>query len=155
MTVLAAVRPDAWNLPLFLHVLGAMVLVGAITLGILSLATAGRNGSELTLRLGFRALAWAGLPAWVVMYAGAIWIETKEGYDKPGAATPSWIGIGHIAAEGGLLLLLVATALANLALRRAVRGAPEGSHARVAGALVALVLIGYVVAIWAMTTKPA
>ena len=26
--MLAAIRPDSWNLPLFLHVLGAMVLAG-------------------------------------------------------------------------------------------------------------------------------
>ena len=29
MSVLAAIRPDSVNLPLFLHVLGAMLLVGA------------------------------------------------------------------------------------------------------------------------------
>jgi hypothetical protein len=154
VSVLAIVRPDDWNLPLLLHVLGAMVLVGAITLGVLSLVAAWRSGSEVTIRLGFRALVWAGLPAWVVMYAGAIWIESKEGFDKSGVTAPSWIGIGHIAAEGGLLLLLVAALLANLALRRAGRGAARGSLDRVAGALVVVVLIGYVVAVWAMTTKP-
>ena len=30
MTLLAAIRPDSWNYALFLHVLGAMVLVGAL-----------------------------------------------------------------------------------------------------------------------------
>jgi hypothetical protein len=154
VTVLAVVRPDAWNLPLLLHVLGAMVLVGAITLGVLSLATAWRSGSAATLRLGVRALLWAGLPAWVVMYAGALWTASKEGYEQSGAPSPSWIGIGHITAEGGLLLLLVATLLAHLAVRRAARGTGRGSLDRVAGVLVAIVLIGYLVAIWAMTTKP-
>ena len=28
--MLAAVRPNAWDLPLFLHVAGAMTLVGAL-----------------------------------------------------------------------------------------------------------------------------
>lgn len=154
MSVLAVVRPDSWNLPLTLHVLGAMVLVGAITLGVLALVAAWRSGSELTIRLGFRALAWAGLPAWVVMFAAALWIESKEGYDKPGATAPSWIGIGHVTAEGGLLVLLIATVLANLAMRRARRGGASGLG-RWSGALVAIVLIGYLVAIWAMTTKPA
>ena len=28
MSVLAAIRPDSWNFPLLLHVLGAMILVG-------------------------------------------------------------------------------------------------------------------------------
>ena len=153
--MLAVVRPEAWNLPLLLHVLGAMVLVGALTLGILALVAAWRSGSEMTIRLGFRALLWAGVPAWIVMYAGAIWIGNKEGFDKSGVTSPGWIDIGHIAAEGGLLLLLVAALLANLALRRAGRGAARGSLDRVAGALVVVVLIGYVVAIWAMTAKPA
>lgn len=154
MTVLALVRPDGWNFPLLLHVFGAMVLVGAITLGVLMLVAAWRSGSEMTIRLGFRALAWAGLPAWVVMYGGALWIESKEGFDKSGVTSPSWINIGHITAEGGLLLLLIATLLANLAVRRAGRDAARGPLDRFAGALVAVVLIGYLVAIWAMTAKP-
>jgi hypothetical protein len=154
VSVLAVVRPDSWNFPLLLHLLGAMVLVGAVTLGVLSLVLAWRSSSEVAIRLGFRALAWAGFPAWIVMYAGALWLESKEGFDKSGVPTPSWIGIGHIAAEGGLLLLLIATLLANLALRRAKRGADGSGFERFAGGLVIVVLIGYVVAIWAMTTKP-
>ena len=31
MSVLAQVRPDSWNFPLFLHVGGAMILVGAVS----------------------------------------------------------------------------------------------------------------------------
>jgi hypothetical protein len=125
-----------------------------VTLGVFSLVVAWRSRSETPIRLGFRALAWVGLPAWVLMYGGALWIESKEGYDKSGVATPSWIGIGHITAEGGLLLLLIGMLLANLALRRARRGADGSPLQRVAGVLVSVVLIGYVVAIWAMTTKP-
>jgi hypothetical protein len=89
------------------------------------------------------------------MYGGAIWIENKEGFDESGVTSPSWIDIGHITAEGGLLLLLIATLLANLALRRARRGADGSAFERFAGGLVTVVLIGYVVAIWAMTTKPS
>ena len=33
MTLLGAIRPDDWDLPLFLHILGAMTLVGALVLG--------------------------------------------------------------------------------------------------------------------------
>ena len=33
MSVIASIRPDSWNFPLFLHVLGAMVLVGAAAIG--------------------------------------------------------------------------------------------------------------------------
>jgi hypothetical protein len=155
VSVLAVVRPDSLNAPLLLHLLGAMVLVGAVTLGVVSLMLAWRGSSEATLQLGLRALAWAGLPAWVLMYGGAIWLENKEGFDESGVTSPSWIGIGHITAEGGLLLLLISTLLANLALRRARRGAGGSAHQRFAGGLVTVVLIGYVIAIWAMTTKPS
>ena len=34
--VLASIRPDSWNFPLFLHVLGAMVLVGAVTAAVVA-----------------------------------------------------------------------------------------------------------------------
>ena len=40
MTVLALIRPDSWEFPLFLHVLGAMVLVGGLLTGASSLASA-------------------------------------------------------------------------------------------------------------------
>ena len=32
MSVLAVIRPDSWFWPLFLHIAGAMVLVGALML---------------------------------------------------------------------------------------------------------------------------
>lgn len=42
--MLAVVRPDSWNLPLFLHVLGAMVLVGTLaTAAVALLASSGRT----------------------------------------------------------------------------------------------------------------
>ena len=31
--VLASIRPDSWNFPLFLHVAGAAVFFGALTVG--------------------------------------------------------------------------------------------------------------------------
>ena len=38
MSILAAIRPDDWNLALFVHILGAMVLVGSLVLVATSLA---------------------------------------------------------------------------------------------------------------------
>src|SRR5687767_952218 len=38
MTLLGAIRPDDWDLPLFLHILGAMVLVGSLVLVVTSIA---------------------------------------------------------------------------------------------------------------------
>ena len=37
--LLAAIRPDSWNFPLFLHILGAMVLVGAVTAAVVAQLT--------------------------------------------------------------------------------------------------------------------
>ena len=39
-SVLAAIRPDSWNFPLFVHVLGAMILVGGLLTGASALAFA-------------------------------------------------------------------------------------------------------------------
>ena len=83
----AAVRPDAWDLPLFVHVLGAVD------------------------------------DEW------------------------SWIGIGYITSDVGLLLTLIAIGLAWRASRR-------GTAARAVMVLAAVLLLAFAVAVWAMTTKP-
>ena len=142
MTVLAAVRPDSWNLPLFLHVLGAMVLMGALLLA--ATALAGGNGS---LRLGYRSLLVAALPSFIVMRIAAQWVASEEGVDDSDAA---WIGIGYASTDAGVLLLIAATVCAGLSLRRG--GRP--GLTRAALILSVLLLVIYVIAIWAMTTKP-
>ena len=38
MSMIALIRPDSWNFPLFLHVLGAMILVGGLLTGASALA---------------------------------------------------------------------------------------------------------------------
>jgi hypothetical protein len=138
-------RPDAWNFPLFLHILGAMVLVGALLLAVTALANA--DGS---VRLGYLTLLRAVVPAWIVMRVGAQWIANKEGYEDD---APTWVGIGFITSELGLLLIIIATVCAFLAVRRsAARG--SGLH-RASLILTGLLIVMYVVTIWAMTTKPS
>jgi hypothetical protein len=80
-------------------------------------------------------------------------IADKEGYD--GDDVPAWIEIGFITTEPGLLLLIGAIVAAGVGYRRAQRdGGPVGASRKVAASL-AWILTGlYVVAIWAMTTKP-
>ena len=68
MTTLAAIRPDDWNLPLLLHVLGAMILVGATLTSASALAFA-RDDARL-LRLGYWSLLIVGLPSYVLMWGG-------------------------------------------------------------------------------------
>jgi hypothetical protein len=155
MSALATIRPDAWNLPLFLHVLGAMVMVGSLALAAAYLFAARRDGSLESMRVGFRALLYAALPAFIVMRAGAQWIADKEHVSDSNEA---WIGIGFMSSDLGALLIIVATVAAGLAVRRAGREDAEAGNGRgatVAAWLVAVLIALYVVAIWAMATKPA
>jgi hypothetical protein len=153
MTVLGAIRPDDWDLPLFLHVLGAMTLVGALVLVVTSLASARGGDSAAGLRLGYRSLLYAAIPAWILMRIGAEWIASKEGLDED--EVPQWVDIGFITSEPTLLLLVAATVCAGIAARRARDGGRGfGGLNTAALVLVSITLLAYVVAIWAMSTKP-
>ena len=156
MSELAAIRADSVDLPLFVHVLGAMLLVGAIVLAATFLFSAWRTGALDSLRSGFRALLYGAIPGYIVMRVGAEWVYDKEGLnDLP--EDPDWAGIGYIAADLGLLVLLVAMIAAGVAMRRARRAtepAAAGVGVRVAAVLIALLIVMDVIAIWAMTTKP-
>jgi hypothetical protein len=93
--MLAAVRPHAWDFPLFLHVLGAMVLVGAVaTAALLAIVAWRRPGMPVYARAAFWTLLAVGVPAYVVMRVGAQWTYSKEGFS--GKNDPTWIGIGFI-----------------------------------------------------------
>jgi hypothetical protein len=142
MSLLAAIRPDDWNIALFVHLLGGMVLVGSLVLVVTQVAAD-------NLRLGFRTLLVAVIPSWIVMRVGAQWIASKEHVDDLDPS-PAWVGIGYSTSEGSLLLLLIATVCAGIAARRA-----RGGGLRTATlVLAAISLIAYAVAIWAMSTKP-
>jgi hypothetical protein len=152
MTLVAAIRPDAWNFPLLVHVLGAMLLVGALVLSASALVIAWRGGQGAMVRLGFRSLWMGALPAWIIMRAGAEWIANKEHLED---SDVSWITIGFNTADIGLVVMLIATLLGGLGVRRLARGRGESNAlGRGAALLVAVLLVAYVVAIWAMTTKP-
>jgi hypothetical protein len=147
--MLAIVRPDGWNLPLLVHVAGAMLLVGALVV-VAATTAAGlrRDGDSAVLtRLSFRALLLGVLPSYVVMRAGAEWIASEEAIGDPG-----WIGLGYATADGGLLLTIIAIVLAWRATRRGTDG--RGASSRAVFVLSALLILAYVVAIWAMTAKP-
>jgi hypothetical protein len=155
MTVLGAIRPDDWNLPLFLHVLGAMTLVGAIVLVVLSLVSARAGDSATGLRLAYRALLLGVIPGWIVMRVSAQWIASKEGLDDLDDP-PAWVDIGFLTSEPTLLLLIAATVCAGIASRRAREGGRAfGGLNTAALVLVAITLAAYVLAIWAMSAKPS
>jgi hypothetical protein len=131
------------ELAMFVHVLGAMVLVG--TLVLVAVAMAGHN-----LRLAFRTLLIGVIPSWIVMRVSAQWNLSESGWDEV-EPEPDWIGIGFATSEGSFVLLIAATVCAGIAARRA-----RGSGLRTATlVLVAISLVAYLVAIWAMATKPS
>jgi hypothetical protein len=152
MSLLAAIRPDDWNLPLFLHILGAMVLVGALTLSSASLIAAWRSASPALTRLAYLTLFYAALPAYIVFRVGSEWIVDKEGLAD---ADLAWIDIGYMVSDIGAVLLIIALVIGGISLRRVNRGqALSPVPARIVTGLVSVVLIAYLVAVWAMTTKP-
>ena len=152
MSVLAIIRPDSWNLPLFLHILGAMVLVGALTLSAVSLIAAWRSGSASLIRLAYMSLFYGALPGYIVFRAGAEWIVSKEHLSD---SKDAWIGIGYGVSDLGFLLLIVSLIIGGISVRRMNRGdRPSAVSARIVTGLVSLVLVAYLVAVWAMTTKP-
>jgi hypothetical protein len=153
MSTLALIRPDDWAIPLFVHILGAMVLVGALTLAAVSLIVAWRSGSGPLTRLGFMSIFYGAIPGWIIMRGGAQWIAHKEGLEN---SDLSWIGIGFTMSDLGFVLLIVLLVIGGLVVRRINRDeSGPWISARIATGLVSLLLIGYLVAVWAMTTKPS
>ena len=148
----AAVRPDSWNFPLLLHVLGAMVLVALLATAAVVLSLALRSDDRAAaLRLAFRTLLIGAIPSYLVMRVGAEWVGDKEGVVD---ADFAWVDIGYMVADIGLLVLIVMTVLAGIASRRAKRGDTPSGLVKWANGLTLLLIVAYGVALWAMTTKP-
>jgi hypothetical protein len=146
-------RPDDLNLLLFIHILGAMVLVGSLLLAGTVLAGVWRDGSADRTRLAYKTLLIAVIPSWLVTRVVAQILADKPDY-KP-FEDSAWIGIGYMSTEFGLLLLIGATVAAGVGSRRALReGGQVGTSGRVAGVLVWILTVLYVITIWAMTAKP-
>ena len=152
MSALAAVRPDSWNFPLFLHVLGAMILVGGLVTGASTLAFA--KGDARLLRLGYWSLLAVSLPGYVIMRIGAEWIYSKENWDDvPDDLIPAWLDIGYVVADAGALVLLIALVVGGIGVYRMREGKGAGLL-KVTLALSLVLLAAYVVAVWAMAGKP-
>ena len=152
MTTLAAIRPDEQNLPLLLHVLGAMILVGGLLTGAAALAFA--RGDAEVLRLGYWSLLAVALPGWILMRIGAQWIYSEQGWDDlPTSRRACVARIGYHRRRRGR------AHPARLADHRWYRRAPterrRGSVLLKATLILSLVLLAaYVVAVWAMAGKP-
>jgi hypothetical protein len=148
--VLAAIRPDSWNIPLLLHVGGAMILVGGALTGASALAFA--RGDARILRLGYYSLLAVALPGYVLMFVGATWIYSREGLSGSGIDS-AWVAIGFVVAEAGGLLFVISLILGGIGVRRLPSGRGTGLLKATMGISLVL-LVAYVVAIWAMSAKP-
>jgi hypothetical protein len=151
MSALATVRPDSWNFPLFLHVLGAMVLVGATLTGASTLAFA--RGDTRMLRLGYWSLLAVGLPGYILMRIGAEWTASREGFNDEGVSAPTWLDTGYFIADAGLLVFVIALIVGGIGVYRLRTGRGAGL---LTGTMVLslLLLAAFIVAVWAMAGKP-
>jgi hypothetical protein len=148
--LLATIRPDEQNFALFVHVFGAMVLVGGLLSGASALVFA--RGQTKFLRLGYWALLAVALPGLVIMRIGAQWIFTEQGWDDVDDE-PAWIAIGGVTADIGGVIFLLSLIAGGIGLRRLGEG--RGAGLLKATLIVSVVLLAaYVVAIWAMAGKP-
>jgi hypothetical protein len=132
--------------PLFLHVLGATLLFGAL-LAVTTLAYASTrivDHGAMLRRLAFTIMLAGVWPSYVLMRVGAQWLLSHEGLDKN---QPGWVDVGFLVSDVGILVLLVLTLLGWLGLRRPRVGI---WFAGLAG--VYLVALG--VAVFAMSAKP-
>jgi len=144
--MIALVRPHAWDLPLFLHVLGATALFGAVlTVATLSFGALRIPAHAALLRtLTFRTLLFLLWPAYVVMRVAAQWSLNKENLDTN---SPSWVGVGFVVSDVGIVVLLLLTLLAWLSKRRPWAG-------QLVAGLSSLYLVALGVAWFYMSAKP-
>jgi hypothetical protein len=150
MSVLGAIRPDSWNFPLFVHVLGAMILVGGLLAGASVLGFA--RGEARFLRLGYWSLLAVSLPGWVIMRVGAAWIYSEEDWDDV-PDEPGWLETGAVIGDVGGPILLISLIVGGVGVYRLREG--RGSGLLKATLVLSLVLLAaYVVAVWTMTGKP-
>jgi hypothetical protein len=151
--VLGAIRPDEQSFALLLHLVGATVVFGALLASATSLALA--RGEARLLRLGYFSLLFVGLPGLILMRLAGEWLYRLQNWDElpEQIEEPAWLGIGFLVADGGGLLFLVSLVLGGIGVRRL--GAGKGAGLLKATMVISLILIlAYVVAVWAMTGKP-
>lgn len=153
--MLAAVREHSWDIAVFVHVVGAMILVGGLVTATGAGVIGWRDGGTGLRRLSALTLFAVALPGWIVMRVGAEWAYSKEGWDKvPDKLQPTWLGIGYLTADIGGLILLIALVLGGIGLRRTRSGRGSGLL-RASTALAAILIAVYVVSVWAMGGKPS
>ena len=132
-----------------------MLVTASVVVAVAALLLAWRATGEeraAITRFGFRTLLIAGIPSYFLMRLAAEWIRSRE--NIPSKNEPGWLGIGYGTADLGGILILLATILTGVGMRR-LRGGGGAGLAKTGTVLATLVIALYVIAIWAMTTKPS
>jgi hypothetical protein len=153
--VIAAIRPDDQSFALLLHLVGATVVFGALLTCATSLLLS--RGDTRLLRLGYFSLLLVGLPGLVLLRLAGQWLYQLQSWDKlpPQFDEPTWLSIGFIVADWGGILFLLALVLGGVGVYRLRIG--KGGALLLKATMVAslILIVAYVVAVWAMTGKPS
>jgi hypothetical protein len=137
-------RPSSWNLPLFLHVLGAILLVGAVA-ATLALALSSQRWSWLR-SIMLRTTLLVVIPAWLLMRIPGQWEDSKSSIgDGQG-----WLDVGYMVGDAGVLFLILTSIVAWIGARKPERRWPGPTVAVLAG----IYLAALFVAMFAMSAKP-
>jgi heme A synthase len=139
------------NLALFLHVLGATTLFGAVVV-LVTLAIAARRSADPqpTARVLFRVWLFAVLPAFILLRVAAEWILSLEKKDIPDLGNKGWVGVGFLVTDAGFIVLLALGVSAFFASRRDGHG-----RATTVTAVLGSIYLAALVAAWfAMSAKP-
>ena len=134
-------------LPLFLHVLGAMTTVGAIfTAALLSYAAWNRAEASFLRRATFIALITA-IPFYILLrvFAEVMYSDEKDAF---GGDDPTWVGIGYLTSDAGILLLLITIGVAFWWKRSS-----KPVAGRIVAVLTSILLVLLTVAMLAMSGK--
>jgi hypothetical protein len=152
--LLAAIRPDDQSFALLLHLVGATVVFGALLASATSLVLA--HGDTRLLRLGYFSLLLVGLPGLILMRLAGQWLYQLQNWDDlpEQIDQPAWLGIGFVVADWGGLLFLLALALGGVGIYRLRNGKGDAGLLKVTMVISLVLIVAYVVAVWAMTGKP-
>jgi hypothetical protein len=145
---LASICGRTCGVPLFVHVLGATLLVGGISAVVVVAVAALRHPehAQLLRSIVLQTTLIAVWPGFIATVAGGHWTLSRE-HLADNRTPPGWALVGIAVTDLGVLVVIALTVLAWLALRRPRLG-------RAVAALAALYLGALLVTLWAMTAKP-
>jgi uncharacterized membrane protein len=143
-------RTDSVDLLLFLHIIGALFVFGFLAAAAYYLFRARRDGSPSLARLGFRLMLLGVVPSYIVFRVAAQLLLNEEGLQD---ADLAWVNIGFIVTDVGVLAIIAATVNSAIAMKG--REGEPSRAASVAAWSCSILLVGFVVALWAMAAKPA